>query len=90
MLKPEENALLTQTGPGTPLGALFRRYWLPALLSEELRRTCAAAPATTRPAWRQLDPSVPYERLSSDERTVPRDTPWQAVAAFAGEPVPTA
>src|SRR3954462_8232952 len=23
-------------GPGTPMGALFRRYWLPALLGEEL------------------------------------------------------
>lgn len=36
MLKKEQNDLLTQTGPGTPLGELFRRYWLPALLSEEL------------------------------------------------------
>jgi phthalate 4,5-dioxygenase oxygenase subunit len=36
MLKKEQNDLLTQTGPGTPMGDLFRRYWLPALLSEEL------------------------------------------------------
>jgi len=36
MLKKEQNDLLTQTGPGTPMGELFRRYWLPALLSEEL------------------------------------------------------
>ena len=36
MLKKEQNDLLTQTGPGTPMGNLFRRYWLPALLSEEL------------------------------------------------------
>src|SRR5205807_5634343 len=26
----------TQTGPGTPMGALFRSYWLPALLASEL------------------------------------------------------
>jgi phthalate 4,5-dioxygenase len=32
----EENDLLTQTGPGTPGGALLRRYWQPAALSEEL------------------------------------------------------
>lgn len=32
----EENLLLTQTGPGTPCGALMRRYWQPAALSEEL------------------------------------------------------
>ncbi len=36
MLKKEQNDLLTQTGPGTPMGRLFRSYWLPALLAEEL------------------------------------------------------
>ena len=36
MLTKEQNALLTQTGPGTPMGQLFRQYWLPALLAEEL------------------------------------------------------
>ena len=36
MLSREQNALLTQTDAGTPMGALFRRFWLPALLSEEL------------------------------------------------------
>ncbi len=36
MLTAEENALLTQTGPGTPGGAFMRRYWQPAALSSEL------------------------------------------------------
>ena len=36
MLTREQNNLVTQTGPGTPMGNLFRSYWLPALLSEEL------------------------------------------------------
>jgi phthalate 4,5-dioxygenase len=36
MLKAEVNELLTETGAGTPTGELFRRYWLPALLAEEL------------------------------------------------------
>src|ERR671928_109744 len=36
MLKADVNQLLTETGPGTPMGALFRQYWLPALLAEEL------------------------------------------------------
>src|SRR5919201_3098205 len=36
MLKPEINELLTQTGSGTPTGDLFRRYWIPPLLAEEL------------------------------------------------------
>ena len=36
MLTREENELLTQTGPRTPMGETMRRYWLPALLSWEL------------------------------------------------------
>src|SRR5437879_4037389 len=36
MLKKEHSDLLTQTGPGTPMGQMFRRYWMPALLAEEL------------------------------------------------------
>ena len=36
MLTQEENQLLTQTGPGTAGGELFRRYWHPVALSEEL------------------------------------------------------
>ena len=31
-----KNDLLTQTGPGTPMGRMFRSYWMPALLTEEL------------------------------------------------------
>ena len=36
MFSREENELLTRVGPGTPMGALTRRYWIPALLSEEI------------------------------------------------------
>jgi phthalate 4,5-dioxygenase oxygenase subunit len=36
MLSREENELLTRTGADAPMGKLARRYWLPALLSEEL------------------------------------------------------
>ena len=36
MLKKEQNDLVTQTGPGTPMGELMRRYWQPILLSREL------------------------------------------------------
>jgi phthalate 4,5-dioxygenase oxygenase subunit len=32
----EENERLTRTGPGTPMGQLFRQYWIPAMLSERL------------------------------------------------------
>src|SRR6202521_1729634 len=36
MLRQEQNDLLTRTGPGTPMGRLFRCYWIPALLACEL------------------------------------------------------
>lgn len=36
MMSPEQNEYLTRVGPGTPMGALFRRYWLPVLLADEL------------------------------------------------------
>ncbi len=36
MLSAEDNELLTQVGPGTPMGNLLRRYWTPACLSREL------------------------------------------------------
>jgi phthalate 4,5-dioxygenase len=35
-MRADQNELLTRTGPGTPMGELFRRYWLPALLAAEL------------------------------------------------------
>src|SRR5207244_3067164 len=33
MLTRAENELLIRTGPGTPMGEVMRRYWLPALLA---------------------------------------------------------
>ena len=36
MFSREENELLTRVGSGTAMGDLMRRYWLPALLSEEI------------------------------------------------------
>jgi phthalate 4,5-dioxygenase oxygenase subunit len=36
MLTKEDNEIVTHVGPGTMMGNLLRRYWTPALLSEEL------------------------------------------------------
>jgi phthalate 4,5-dioxygenase len=36
MLSKEDNELITRIGPGTPMGALMRQYWVPALASTEL------------------------------------------------------
>ena len=36
MLRAEDNKFLTESGAGTGMGELLRRFWLPVLLSEEL------------------------------------------------------
>ena len=36
MVTQEQNDALTQTGPETIMGGLFRRYWIPALHDWEL------------------------------------------------------
>ena len=36
MLSKEDNEFACRVGPGTPMGELFRRFWLPAMLSDEL------------------------------------------------------
>jgi phthalate 4,5-dioxygenase oxygenase subunit len=36
MTTAAENETLTRTGPGTPMGELFRRYWIPVMLSSEV------------------------------------------------------
>jgi phthalate 4,5-dioxygenase oxygenase subunit len=37
-LTREQNELLTRVGPDTPMGRLFRQYWIPMLFPEELTR----------------------------------------------------
>jgi len=36
MLTKDKNDMLTLTSAGTPMGEMFRRYWIPVLLAEEL------------------------------------------------------
>ena len=38
MMSRADNEFLTRSGPGTPMGALLRRFWMPALLCEEIGR----------------------------------------------------
>jgi phthalate 4,5-dioxygenase oxygenase subunit len=41
MLNREMNELLCRIGAGTPMGNLFRRFWLPAVMSHELQADSA-------------------------------------------------
>ena len=43
MTTASESELLTRVGPGTPMGNMMREYWIPALISSELK---ADAPPT--------------------------------------------
>jgi phthalate 4,5-dioxygenase oxygenase subunit len=36
MLSKADNELLIRTGPGTPMGTLYRRFWAPVMLADEL------------------------------------------------------
>jgi hypothetical protein len=36
LLSKEDNEFSLRVGPGTPMGELFRRFWLPAMLPSEL------------------------------------------------------
>ena len=36
MLSVQENEVVTRTGPGTPMGEVMRRYWMPILLEREI------------------------------------------------------
>src|SRR6185437_4935075 len=36
VLSREENELLTRVGPGTAMGELMRRYWIPAAFTDQV------------------------------------------------------
>jgi phthalate 4,5-dioxygenase len=38
MLSQQDNELLTRVGPGTPMGELMRRYWIPAAFAQQIPR----------------------------------------------------
>ena len=46
-ITPEMNKRLTEVGEGTPMGDVFRRYWIPACLAEEVP-TPDSAPVRVR------------------------------------------
>ena len=80
MLSKEDNELLTQTGPGTPMGDLLRRYWVPAFLSEDF------LPPTARPV--QIRLMGEGARSPSAIRTA-ASVSWMSTAPIAAPPCST-
>jgi 5,5'-dehydrodivanillate O-demethylase len=69
MLEKEKNELLTQVGPGTPMGNLLRRYWMPiAAVSEFETRT-------VKPVRLMGEDLVLYKDLSGTFGLVDRHCP---------------
>ena len=61
MLSKADNEFLTHSGPGTPMGELLRRFWMPALLSRGAARA-------RRPAEEDQDPGRGPARLPRHRR----------------------
>src|SRR5215475_10303927 len=81
MLRKEQNELVTQTGPGTPMGQLFRSYWTPALLTEELPEN-DSPPVRVKLLSERLVAFRDSQGLALAERSVPRYTSYPTAPHF--------
>ncbi len=80
MLSKADNELLTRVGPGTPMGELFRRYWLPILLPEELPEP-ACPPLRVRLLGENL---VPYRDSTGKVGFLAENCPHRGASLFFG------
>ena len=53
MLTRDDNELLTRTGPDTPMGQFFRRFWQPVALSRQLPEA-DGAPHARHASWARI------------------------------------
>ncbi len=80
MLTREDNALVTQVGPGTPMGALMRRFWVPALLSRQIPEP-DAPPVRVRILGEQL---VAFRDTNGRIGFVAENCPHRGASLFFG------
>lgn len=80
MLKQEDNDLLTQVGPGTPMGDLFRRFWLPIIASSEIA-DADGAPVRLRVLGENL---VGFRDTNSDVGIIDAHCPHRRALLFWG------
>jgi len=80
MLTREENERLTRVGPGTPMGELFRCFWLPGLLTEELP-TPDGAPIRTRILGEDL---VAFRDTNGQVGFIAANCPHRGASLFFG------
>jgi phthalate 4,5-dioxygenase oxygenase subunit len=79
MLSVEDNELLCRVGPGTPMGDLMRRYWLPLLYSWEL--AADGPPQRVRLLSEDL---IAFRTTSGDIGLVQNACPHRGASMFFG------
>jgi phthalate 4,5-dioxygenase oxygenase subunit len=80
MLRQEENDLLCRVGPGAPMGELFRRFWIPAMLPSELPEA-DCAPVRLRLLSENL---VAYRDTNGTIGVVAENCPHRGASLFFG------
>ncbi len=80
MLSNEDNALLCRVGPGTPMGDVFREYWLPAIRSDELPSP-DCAPLRIKLLGEEL---IGFRTTSGDVGLMQNSCPHRGASMFFG------
>jgi len=80
VLSREDNEILTRVGPGTPMGDLLRRYWIPACLSSEVAEP-DGAPARVRLLGEDL---VAFRDTSGRVGLIEEQCPHRGASLFYG------
>lgn len=79
MLSASDNKVLTRVGPGSPMGDLMRRYWIPAVLSKEV--DAGGKPHRTRLLGEDL---LVIRMSSGDVGVFPPSCPHRGASLFFG------
>jgi phthalate 4,5-dioxygenase oxygenase subunit len=80
MLSQEANEFLCRIGPGTPMGNLFRHYWLPAIRSDELPSP-DCPPLRVKLLGEEL---IAYRTTSGDVGLIQNACPHRGASLFFG------
>ena len=80
MLSKEDNETLTRVGPGTPMGNLLRRYWIPACLTSEVDEP-DGPPARVRLLGEDL---VAFRDTNGDVGLIEEQCPRRGASLFYG------
>jgi phenylpropionate dioxygenase-like ring-hydroxylating dioxygenase large terminal subunit len=80
MLSQKDNEYLCRVGPGTPMGDMFRQYWLPAVRSDEL-------PGPDCPPLRVMllgEPLIAFRTTSGAVGLMQNSCPHRGASMFFG------